>query len=251
MIEVKELSFGYKEKQILQNIQMSTDKAKMIGIIGPNGSGKSTLLKCIYRVLQPQSGAIFLDGKNVLDYSLKESAKKMAVVAQHHDSSFDFRVIEMVLMGRSPHKKLMEPDNQSDKEMAMEALERVDMKNFADRSFSSLSGGEKQRIVLARALVQDTPYLVLDEPTNHLDIKHQLHFMKIAKELKATVVSAIHDLNIAAMYCDQIVALKDGKILDMGPPEKVLTTEMIQTLYGVKAKMVKDQGRGYILFDPE
>ena len=145
----------------------------------------------------------------------------------------------------------MEPDNQSDKEMAMEALERVDMKNFADRSFSSLSGGEKQRIVLARALVQDTPYLVLDEPTFHLDIKHQLHFMKIAKELKATVVSAIHDLNIAAMYCDQIVALKDGKILDMGPPEKVLTTEMIQTLYGVKAKMVKDQGRGYILFDPE
>ena len=249
MFEVKNLVFGYDDKNILKDISLTIQNYKMVGIIGPNGSGKSTLLKCIYRVLKPQ-GTILFDGKNLNDYSFRESAQKMAVVAQHNDSSFDFNVLEMVLIGRSPHKKFMERENHQDIEMAYDALRTVDMFDFANRSFSSLSGGEKQRIVLARALVQNTKCLILDEPTNHLDIKHQLHFMQVAKDLDATVISAIHDLNIATMYCDYIFALKDGEILDSGIPEKVINEGIIQKLYGVRAKVVLDEeiGKLHIMY---
>ncbi|MDO5095611.1 MAG: ABC transporter ATP-binding protein [Peptostreptococcaceae bacterium] len=249
MFEVKNLVFGYDDKNILKDISLTIRNYKMVGIIGPNGSGKSTLLKCIYRVLKPQ-GTILFDGKNLNDYSFRESAQKMAVVAQHNDSSFDFNVLEMVLIGRSPHKKFMERENHQDIEMAYDALRTVDMFDFANRSFSSLSGGEKQRIVLARALVQNTQCLILDEPTNHLDIKHQLHFMQVAKDLDATVISAIHDLNIATMYCDYIFALKDGEILDYGVPEKVINEDIIQKLYGVRAKVVMDEeiGKLHIMY---
>lgn len=249
MFEVKNLVFGYDEKNILKDISLTIRNYKMVGIIGPNGSGKSTLLKCIYRVLKPK-GTILFDGKNLNDYSFRESAQKMAVVAQHNDSSFDFNVLEMVLIGRSPHKKFMEQENHQDIEMAYEALRTVDMEDFANRSFSSLSGGEKQRIVLARALVQNTQCLILDEPTNHLDIKHQLHFMQVAKDLDATVISAIHDLNIATMYCDYIFALKDGEILDYGIPEKIINEDIIHKLYGVRVKVVLDEeiGKLHIMY---
>ena len=165
----------------------------------------------------------------------------MAVVAQHNDTHFDFNVLEMVLIGRSPHKKFMERDSAEDIELAYKALEQVNMKDFADRNFSSLSGGEKQRIILARALVQNTDCLILDEPTNHLDIKHQLHFMSLAKDLKITVISAIHDLNIAAMYCDKIYALKEGQIIASGSVNEVITEEVIKTLYDVEGKIIYDE----------
>lgn len=252
MFEVESLVFGYDEKTILKNLSLSIREHKMVGIIGPNGSGKSTLLKCIYRVLKPQ-GTILFDGKNINDYSFRESAQKMAVVAQHNDSSFDFNVLDMVLIGRSPHKKFMERENHQDIEMAYDALRTVEMEDFANRSFSSLSGGEKQRIVLARALVQNTECLILDEPTNHLDIKHQLHFMQVAKNLDATVISAIHDLNIATMFCDYIFALKDGEIIEHGEPSAVIREDVIQKLYGVRCKVMMDKeyGQLHVLYLPE
>ncbi|EMB38545.1 MULTISPECIES: ABC transporter ATP-binding protein [Treponema] len=241
VLDISSLSFNFGSKNILADIDLSIKDNGIVGIIGPNGSGKSTLLKCIYRVLKPKTGTIFIDGKNINDYQFKETAKKMAVVAQHNDTHFDFNVLEMVLIGRSPHKKFMERDSAEDIELAYKALEQVNMKDFADRNFSSLSGGEKQRIILARALVQNTDCLILDEPTNHLDIKHQLHFMSLAKDLKITVISAIHDLNIAAMYCDKIYALKEGQIIASGSVNEVITEEVIKTLYDVEAKIIYDE----------
>ena len=241
VLDISSLSFNFGSKNILADIDLSIKDNGIVGIIGPNGSGKSTLLKCIYRVLKPKTGTIFIDGKNINDYQFKETAKKMAVVAQHNDTHFDFNVLEMVLIGRSPHKKFMERDSAEDIELAYKSLEQVNMKDFADRNFSSLSGGEKQRIILARALVQNTDCLILDEPTNHLDIKHQLHFMSLAKDLKITVISAIHDLNIAAMYCDKIYALKEGQIIASGSVYEVITEEVIKTLYDVEAKIIYDE----------
>lgn len=241
VLDISSLSFNFGSKNILADIDLSIKDNGIVGIIGPNGSGKSTLLKCIYRVLKPKTGTIFIDGKNINDYQFKETAKKMAVVAQHNDTHFDFNVLEMVLIGHSPHKKFMERDSAEDIELAYKALEQVNMKDFADRNFSSLSGGEKQRIILARALVQNTDCLILDEPTNHLDIKHQLHFMSLAKDLKITVISAIHDLNIAAMYCDKIYALKEGQIIASGSVNEVITEEVIKTLYDVEAKIIYDE----------
>lgn len=248
-ISVNELSLSIGDKKILKDINISVENKEIVGIIGPNGSGKSTLLKCIYRVLQQDRGIVMIDGEDIRNFPVRETAKRMAVVAQHNETSFDFTVMEMVLLGRSPHKKFMERDNEDDYKLAFDALEKVGMLEFKDRSLSSLSGGEKQRIVLARALVQDTECLILDEPTNHLDIRYQLQFMSIAKELNVTVISAIHDLNIAAMYCDKIFALKDGKIIAYGTPKEVITSEIIESLYNVKSKLIfGEDGEMSILF---
>ena len=231
---------------ILKGLSINANKEEFVGIIGPNGSGKSTLLKCIYRTLKPSTGTIFLDGKNIKDLSVKESAKQMAVVSQHNNYNFDFMVSDMVLMGRSPHKKFIEKDNAEDYKIMKESLEKVGMKDYANRSFSTLSGGEKQRIILARALAQKTQCLILDEPTNHLDIKYQLQFMSTVKKLGITVISAIHDLNIAALYCDKIYALKSGKIVSYGTPKEVLTKELINSLYDIDAKVTEDEETGIL-----
>lgn len=248
MIEIstKNLDAHLGGKKILENINIHINNKEFVGIIGPNGSGKSTLLKCIYRTLKPSNGSIFINDKVLEDFPVKETAKKLAVVAQHNEIGFDFSVIDMVLIGRSPHKRFMERDNPKDYEIAMKSLKRVGMEEFKDRSFNSLSGGEKQRIILARALAQDTKCLILDEPTNHLDIKYQLQFMSIAKELDITVIAAIHDLNLAALYCDKLYALKKGKIIDYGSPRKILTRELIKDIYDVETDIILNQDTGLI-----
>ncbi|MBW9147165.1 ABC transporter ATP-binding protein [Clostridium sp. CM027] len=231
---------------ILKGLSIHAKKKEFVGIIGPNGSGKSTLLKCIYRTLQPSTGTVFLDDKNIKEFSMRESAKKMAVVSQHNNYNFDFTVSDMVLMGRAPHKKFIEKDNAQDYIIMEESLEKVGMTEYAKRSFSTLSGGEKQRIILARALAQKTECLILDEPTNHLDIKYQLQFMATVKGLGVTVISAIHDLNIGALYCDKIYAMKAGKIVSYGTPTEVLTKELIKSLYEVDAKVTEDKETGIL-----
>lgn len=239
-----EASLG--DNHILKEISVHVKEKEFVGIIGPNGSGKSTFLKCIYRTMKPSAGAIFLDDKNIREFSMKESAKRMAVVSQHNNYNFDFTVSDIVLMGRSPHKKLIEKDNAEDYKIMKESLERVGMTDYAKRSFSSLSGGEKQRIILARALSQKAQCLILDEPTNHLDIKYQLQFMATVKKLGITVISAIHDLNIAALYCDKIYAIKAGEIVSSGTPKEVLTRGLIKFLYEVDAKVIEDKETGIL-----
>ena len=251
-IDVKDIQAVLGGSHILKGAGLQAKAGEFVGIIGPNGSGKSTLLKCIYRVLKPDGGAVLVDGEDLLKMSYKKSAKRIAVVAQHNYYNFEFSVREVVLMGRSPHKRSMERDNAEDFRMVAEALEKVDMSEFANRSFSTLSGGEQQRVILARALAQDTPCLILDEPTNHLDIKYQLQLMDIVKGLGRTVISAVHDLNIAAMYCTRLYVMKGGRIVAEGTPEEVLTAEMIRSVYEVAARVFRDEaGVLRILFFPQ
>ena len=245
-----QVSFG--SKPILHDISLAIHDKEFVGIIGPNGSGKSTFLKCLYRVLQPSGGKIYFDGSELSSLSHRDTALKMAVVAQHSTVNFDFSVLEMVLMGRSPYKGLLDRDQLDDYEIARHALAQVGLSDFESRNFNTLSGGEQQRVILARALAQRTECLVLDEPTNHLDIKYQLELMTIVKRLDATVVSAIHDLNLAAIYCDRIIALKDGHIVCSGTPQDVLSSDTIRHIYGVSAMVqTLPDGRLNIIYNME
>lgn len=235
--------------QILNGVSIQAQDGEFVGIIGPNGSGKSTLLRCIYRVLAPTEGAVFLDGAPLLSHTAKESAKKLAVVAQHNYYNFEFTVRDVVLMGRSPHKRALDRDTPEDYQIVQQSLETVGMAGFEERAFSSLSGGEQQRVILARALAQQTPCLILDEPTNHLDIKYQLQLMDIVSGLGCTVLAAIHDLNIAALYCHQLYVMKNGRVVANGTPRDVLTREIIREIYEVEAQVVEDaQGQLHILY---
>lgn len=248
-ISANKIEVSYGAENILNGVDIHAEDGKITGIIGPNGSGKSTLLKCIYRTLKAKEGTIMIDGKNIDGMSYKDSARKLSVVAQHNSYSFDFSVEEIVLMGRNPYKKLMEKENREDYDIVYDCLKKVGLEEFSKRMYSTLSGGEQQRVVLARALAQKTKYIVLDEPTNHLDITHQLQIMRLIKESGITAVAAVHDLNIAAMFCDVIYAMKDGKIVSYGKAEEVITPENIKLLYGVESEIVRDKnGKVHILF---
>ena len=226
--------------EILRGVEIDVHKKELIGLLGPNGSGKSTLLRCIYRTLKPVDGAVFLDGRPIEEYSYKESARKISVLAQHNYYNFEFSVEDVVMMGRAPHKRALDRDTKEDYQLVSRCLEMVGMGKFRKRVFSTLSGGEQQRVILARALAQQTPCLILDEPTNHLDIKYQIQLMNLVKSLDRTIVSAIHDLNIAAMYCNRIYVMKDGQIVATGTPEEVLTPELIYQVYEVDAEVFED-----------
>ncbi len=233
MLKVENLAFSYGKKNIIDNLSFNVNKGEFVGIIGPNGSGKSTVLKNVYRAMKPDNGTITLEGEDLLKMSYKKSAIKMAVVGQENDLNFDFLVEEIVAMGRNPHKKLFELDSDKDKEIINNALASLGIEDMAKRNYLNLSGGEKQRVIIARAIAQESKFLILDEPTNHLDISYQMQIFELIKSLNVTVLSAIHDLNLAALFCDRLLVLKDGKIVLEGTPEEVLTPENIYNIYGV------------------
>ena len=240
------------DKEILKGLDVHLKPKEFLGIIGPNGSGKSMFLKCLYRVQKPTEGKITLNGRALDELSYRESALQLAVVAQHNFYSFDFSVMEVVLMGRSPHKCLLDRDNADDYRVARKALGTVGLEDCAERNFSSLSGGEQQRVILARALTQQAECMILDEPTTHLDIKYQLQIMDIVKSLDLTVAAAIHDLNIAALYCDRLIAIKKGRVVGLGTPRELLTEKFIHELYEVHSKVEQDDdGRIYIRYLPQ
>jgi iron complex transport system ATP-binding protein len=236
-LRTEDLCTSVPKKRIVSDATIHVDEGELVGLIGPNGSGKSTMLKTIYRTMDKESGAVLLDGKPLESMSLRESALQMSVVTQHNYFNFDFKVEDVVMMGRTPHKKSMELDNAEDREIVKSALEKVGMSDFAERNFSSLSGGEQQRVILARALAQQTPCIILDEPTNHLDIKYQLEVLDIVKGLGCTVLCALHDLNLAAQYCDRVYVMFDGHIVKEGTPAQVITEDMIRQIYGVRASV--------------
>ncbi len=232
-LEVKDLSFQYNQEQTLEHLNLHVDAQSFVGIIGPNGSGKSTLLKNIYRVLKPDQGVILLNDEFLNQMNYKKSSQLMSVVGQEHEIAFDFKVEEIVKMGRTPYKRLFELDNQEDQEAVSKALKQVGLSHLAKKNYTELSGGEKQRVLLARAICQNAEILILDEPTNHLDIYYQLQIFHLIKSLGLTVLSAVHDLNIASQYCDYIYVLKDGKVYDSGKPEEILTSQMIYDVFHV------------------
>jgi ABC-type cobalamin/Fe3+-siderophores transport systems, ATPase components len=246
MIDVENVDIILSKKLIVDHVCVQVQKGEFVGVIGPNGSGKSTLLKTIYRTLKASDGLIKINDRDIRDMSLRESALQSSVVSQHNHYSFDFKVKDVVIMGRAPHKKSMEFDNEEDHRIADEAISQVDMTDFVDRSFSTLSGGEQQRIILARSLAQQTPCLLLDEPTNHLDIKYQLQLLDVVKSIDVTVLCALHDLNLAAAYCDRIYLLKDGKIFAYGTPDDVLTEEIIEEVYDVKVTVERSRKTGLL-----
>ncbi|SHK28603.1 iron complex transport system ATP-binding protein [Clostridium cavendishii DSM 21758] len=234
-IQVKNLSFSIDNKDILKDISFDIPKGSFVGIIGPNGSGKSTLLKNIYRVYKPSSGTILLDNKEIAKMKDKDCAKEIAVLAQESNSHFDFTVEQIVKMGRYPYKSVFEDYSKEDLRMVKEMIQKVGLENYSDRNFSQLSGGEKQRTLIARALVQNTDFLILDEPTNHLDIGYQIQLMDLVKGLKITTLAAIHDMNLSAMYCDYLIVMKDGKVRDFGVVEEVINSKMLKDVFGVNA----------------
>lgn len=249
-LNVKNLSYSIEEKKIIDNVSLHVADGEFVGLIGPNGSGKSTLLKNVYRVFTPDEGEVLLADKPVAKMTIKESARFMAVMGQFHSVNFDFSVLDMVLMGRTPYKTGMGGFSVQDYEQVNASLRLVGMEHQAERLFTSLSGGEQQRVLLARAMVQTPKLLVLDEPTNHLDITYQLKLLSLVKELKISVIAALHDLNLAAQYCDRLYALNAGKIVYEGTPEQVLTKDNIRRLYGVDCEITFNlNGRPKIYFE--
>ncbi len=234
-LQVKNISFSIDKKEILKDISFDIPKGSFVGIIGPNGSGKSTILKNIYRLYKPDNGKIILDNKDLATFKGKECAKEIAVLAQETSSQFDFTVEQIVKMGRYPYKSIFEDYSKKDIDMVNDILKRVGLDNYSDINFSKLSGGEKQRTLIARALAQNTEFLILDEPTNHLDIGYQIQLMDLVKSLNITTLSAIHDMNIASMYCDYLIVMKDGKVNKMGTVEEVITSNMLKEIFGVNA----------------
>lgn len=234
-LAVKNLTFAYAEQLIVERINFIVPEHHFVGIVGANGSGKSTILKCIYGSLQPQAGDVYLDGINTKNLKSKEIARYMAVVGQENTVAFNFTVEEVVAMGRTPYKRAFELDTRRDHEAVQEALDLLRISHLAKRSFMHLSGGEKQRALIARALAQDTKLLVLDEPTNHLDISFQLEIFEQLRKLGKTVLSAIHDLNLASLFCDDLVVLGDEQLKCVGKTEDVLTAELIREVFNVSS----------------
>ncbi len=213
------------------------------GVLGPNGSGKSTLLRTIYRSRRPSGGKVFVDGNDVWCVSSKVAAQLTAVVAQEGSSDFDFTVREIVEMGRNPHKRLLQRDTAEDDSLVTRSMSLAGVDRFADRTFATLSGGEKQRVLVARCLAQQAPLLVLDEPTNHLDVCAQFELLDLIRSLGVTTVAALHDLNLAARYCDRVVVLHAGRVVAHGVPADVLTAELLADVFGVRCTCVlSDEG---------
>ena len=235
---IKDLQFSYADTVTIEDITLNVQKGEFVGIIGPNGCGKSTILKNVYRALAPDTGSVTLDGENLLRMRHRETALKIAVVGQENEVPFDFLVEEIVAMGRSPHKKLFDPDTAEDARIVRHALEHLGMENMAKRNYRNLSGGEKQRTLIARVIAQESDFLILDEPTNHLDVSYQIQIFDFVKrrsaEVGVTVLAAIHDLNMAALYCDRLYVMKEGRIVFSGTPEETLTPDRIFAIYGVR-----------------
>lgn len=253
-LTVKDLCVSIGKKQIVDKISLKVDKNSFVALLGPNGSGKSTLLRSIYRTLKPDSGIILLDGSEAKQLSNKKIAENMAVVGQFNNINFDFTVREVVMMGRTPHLKMLQPERSVDYEIVEEALQKVGMYDFVERSFSSLSGGEKQRIILARAIAQKPKLLILDEPTNHLDVHYQLQILSIVKKLGINILVALHDLSLASQFSDYIYILKDGIVHCEGVPSEVITKDMIRQVYEIDCEIYQTkQNQGILIhyYSPE
>jgi iron complex transport system ATP-binding protein len=220
---------------IVSGVDLTVQDGQLVGLVGPNGCGKSTLLRTIYRALRPVGGAVQVGGDDVWRLSARQSAQRTAVVAQETSADFEFTAFEVVTMGRGPHKRAFDRESSADRALCLDALARVGLAASARRSFATLSGGEKQRVLVARAIAQQSRLLILDEPTNHLDVRYQLEILGLVRELGVTTLSALHDLNLAAAYCDRVYVMDAGGIVAGGAPDEVLTAELIARIFGVRA----------------
>ena len=248
-LKIKDVEFGYSNMPVLQNVNIELAESEILGVVGPNGAGKSTLLRCIDRILIPQKGCIMLDGRDIREISRMELARKIGYVPQDGSQIFPATVFDTVLMGRRPH--LGWRSSERDTEKVLETLKMLNIEDLAMRDVNELSGGQQQKVFIARALTQEPELLLLDEPTSNLDIRHQLEVMEIVKrvvrERGISAIMAIHDLNLASRYADRIIMMNGGRVYAEGEPSSVLNAENIRHVYGVEAELSSHDGRPYIV----
>jgi iron complex transport system ATP-binding protein len=238
MLQLENINFSYGTVNVLADISLSVSKGEFIAVIGPNGAGKSTLIKIIDRILQANTGRILLDGRPLSSISRRELACTIAYLPQETNFAFSYSVREVILMGRFPYQKGVRAYSPEDLKVVQEMIDLMEIKKFASRYFNELSGGEKQRVLIASALAQNPRMILLDEPTSALDLHHQIAIYQTLKKLKEdqnlTVFVVTHDINLAAQFCDRIILMGGGKLIRDGKPEDVLQFQLLQDTFGVK-----------------
>ncbi len=238
LLGVQQVCWHADGQLILDNISFSISAGSFTGILGPNGAGKSSLLRCLYRYTKPDSGSVTFNQQDIWQqYSAYQYAQDIAVVLQESPSHFNLTVHDVVALGLIPHKGLFTREQASDKQKIICAIEQVGLTDKTQQNFEHLSGGEKQRALIARAIVQSPSLLIMDEPTSHLDVRYQIQVMELAKSLGITVISSFHDLNLASAMCDQLLVLNKGKLVEQGTPQEVITSEMLSNVFGVCAQV--------------
>jgi iron complex transport system ATP-binding protein len=240
VLQANNLTWSANKNNIIEDIHLNIKTGETVAIVGPNGAGKTSLLKCLYSEYLNYSGEIYLNGKPLKKFSLKDIAKKIAVVSQHSESAFNLTVLDIVTMGLIPHKGLFDTNNDADKHIIEQALVKVDLISKQHQLFSTLSGGEQQRVLIARAIVQKPDILIMDEPTNHLDMYYQHQILTLAKTLNITLLITIHDLNLAAQYCDRIIMLNNGKLIADDSPERVFTVTNLTKVFKLECSIDKN-----------
>jgi iron complex transport system ATP-binding protein len=248
VISVNNLDYAYDEIPVLRGIDISLEKGMFYSILGPNGSGKTTLLKNLQKLLKTHRKCVYINGDDITSISVKELSKRLAVVPQETHMDFDFSVLDMVLMGRSPYLKRFESESSCDLQLAQKAMMITDTWKLKDKSVRNISGGELQRAVVSRAMVQDTEILLLDEPVSHLDIHHQISILNtvwgFSRSKEITVVAVLHDINLAVEFSDSVILLNHGEIKAIGSPEEVITEEMIRDLYNMECMIIRNPSSG-------
>ena len=242
-ISAQDLTYEIEGSTLLDGVNLNADRGQLVGLIGPNGAGKSTLLRTISGILRYRRGAVLLEGEDLRSLSPKDVAATLALVPQIAPYTYGFTSLELVLMGRYPHLGRFQIEGREDDRIARDAMRLTETEQFADRTLDTLSGGERQRVFVARALAQQPRILLMDEPTANLDVLHQLKVLDLVRRLVAdglTAVAAIHDLNMAARYCDKLVMLNKGHVLAEGSPDEVLTPETIESVFGVHSAVYRD-----------
>jgi iron complex transport system ATP-binding protein len=245
------LSIDLSGTRIVSDVSIEITTGEFVGLVGPNGSGKTTLLRSLHRALRPVAGTVLVGSDNLWNIHALEAARRIAVVAQENQIGFDFTASEVAAMGRIPYKTGFERDTDEDRQLVAQSLTELGLAPLAHRSFDAMSGGERQRTLIARALVQQAPILLLDEPTNHLDIHYQLDVLHRVHSLKLTTIAALHDLNLAASWCDRVYVMDRGRIVAGGPPHESLTAERISSVFRVRATAFTHPitGKHQLLFD--
>lgn len=251
-LAVENVSVRLGGRRVVEAVSLSAQPGQVVGVVGPNGSGKSTLLRALVGILTPASGRVLLDGVDIATLGIRELARTVATVLQDSAGDFDLRAHDVVAMGRAPFKRMFQRDDGADEAIVARSLESVGASHLMWQPFALMSGGERQRVLIARALAQQPRLLVLDEPTNHLDIRHQFEALALPRRLGVTAVLALHDLNLAAHYCDVLYVLDRGRSVCAGPPEQVLTADMLAAVYGVVGTVGPHPvtGRPQVSFDP-